>query len=83
MSKDPKILWERCVGNALRGSLRARELDGLLIIDLETAPGDGDPGLVVGRDSEGVPGMDIYTMIQSGTEYMRTRRTYYVNQLVV
>jgi len=29
------------------------------VLDLETAPGDGDPGLVAGRDSEGVPGMDI------------------------
>lgn len=62
MSRNPKILWERCVGNALRGSLRARELDGLLILDLEVAPGDGDPGLVAGRDNEGVPGMDIWAM---------------------
>jgi len=82
MSKNPNILWDRCVGNALRGSLRALWLDDLLILDLKTAPGDGDPGLVTGRDSEGVPGTDIYAMSQSEIARMRLR-TYYVDQLVI
>lgn len=64
MSRNPNILCERCVGNTLRGSLPARPPDNLPALDLETAPGDGDPGLVAGRDSEGVPGMDIYPKVQ-------------------
>jgi hypothetical protein len=59
MSKNPNILCERCVGNALRGSLPARPVDDLLTLDFETNPGDGDPGLVAGRDGEGEPGIDI------------------------
>jgi len=37
------------------------------MLDLETVPGDGDPGLVAGRDSEGVPGMDV-TLTSSSSE---------------
>ena len=66
MSRNPNILCERCVGNTLRGSLPARPLNNLLPLDFETAPGDGDPGLVAGQDSEGVPGMDIYRKVQLG-----------------
>lgn len=52
-------------------------------MDLETAPGDGEPGLVAGRDSEGVPGMDICAIGQPVMKYIETRCTYYVNQLVI
>lgn len=71
------------MGNTLRGSPRAWLLGSLPVLDLKAVPGDGDPGLVVGRDREGVPGTDIYTLSQSGTTYVGTRRTYYVNQFVV
>ena len=43
----------------------------------------GDPGLVAGRESEGVPGMDICPTSQPGVKYIETRWTYYVNQLIV
>lgn len=52
-------------------------------MDLETAPGDGEPGLVAGRDIEGVPGMDICTICQPVMKYIETRCAYYVNQLLI
>ena len=52
-------------------------------MDLETPPGDGDPGLVAGRDSEGVPGMDICAVGQPRIKYIETGYTYHIYQLVI
>lgn len=48
-------------------------------MDLEAPPGDGDPGLVAGRESGGVPGMDICAAGQPEIKYIETGCTYYID----